>query len=62
MQTAKQDAAALIEALPDDASIEDIQYRLYVLEKVRAGLAEVEADQDISHEEAMARLAKWRDG
>lgn len=62
MQTAKQDAAALINALPDDVSMEDIQYRLYVLEKIRAGLADIDAGRDVSHEEAVARLAKWRDG
>lgn len=62
MQTAKHDAVAMIRALPDDASLEEIQYRLYVLEKVRAGLADIDAGREVSHEEAVARLAKWRDG
>ncbi len=30
MPHAKQDASALISALPDDCSLEDIQYHLYV--------------------------------
>lgn len=59
MPTAKQDAAALINALPDDVSMEDIQYRLYVLEKIRAGLAEAEAGQGIPHEEVKAGLSIW---
>jgi predicted transcriptional regulator len=62
MQTAKQDAAAMINSLPEDASVEEIQYRLYVLEKIRSGLAEIDGGRDVSHEEALARLAKWRDG
>src|SRR3954451_313789 len=36
--TAKQEARSLLEKLPDNCSIEDIQYHLYVLEKVRSGL------------------------
>jgi predicted transcriptional regulator len=62
MRTAKQDAAAIINSLPEDASLEEIQYRLYVLEKIRSGLAEIDAGRDLSHEEALVRLAKWRDG
>jgi predicted transcriptional regulator len=59
MQTAKQDAVALIISLPDDVSMEEIQHRLYVLERIRAGLAELEADRGIPHEEVEAEFAKW---
>jgi predicted transcriptional regulator len=62
MQNAKQQAVDMINRLPDDVSIEEIHYRLYVLERIRAGVAEIDAGEDIPHEEAMARLAKWRDG
>jgi len=59
MSNPKADVAAMLEALPDDASLEDIQYHLYVLEKVRRGLARTETEGAISHEEAKARLGKW---
>jgi predicted transcriptional regulator len=59
MNTAKQDAAALIDSLPDDVSIEEIQYRLYVLEHIRAGLAELEAGRGIPHEDVRAEFGKW---
>ncbi|HEY2233441.1 MAG TPA: hypothetical protein VGK01_08175 [Candidatus Angelobacter sp.] len=36
--TAKQEAKSLLEKLPDNCSMEDIQYHLYALEKVRSGL------------------------
>ena len=42
----------------EDASLEDIQYHLYVLEKVRQGLERAETEGKISHEEAKARLGK----
>jgi predicted transcriptional regulator len=61
MQTAKQDAVAMIAALPDDVSIEEIQYRLYVLEHIRAGMAELDAGEGIPHDEVRAEFAKWLD-
>ena len=38
MSSAKQDVESLLSKLPDDCSLEDIQYHLYVIEKVRNGL------------------------
>jgi len=39
MSTAKEEVQALLNSLPDDCSLEDIQYHLYVIEKVNSGLA-----------------------
>jgi hypothetical protein len=47
MSTAKHDVELLLNKLPEDCTLEDIQYHLYVLEKVRRGLAE-------AHEQAHA--------
>jgi hypothetical protein len=57
--TAKQEARSLLEKLPDNCSIEDIQYHLYVLEKVRSGLEDARQNGTISHEDAESRLSKW---
>ncbi|HKT52056.1 MAG TPA: hypothetical protein VJV96_17270 [Candidatus Angelobacter sp.] len=57
--TAKEEARTLLEKLPDNCSIEDIQYHLYVLDKVRRGLEDAEAGRTFSQEEAEARLGKW---
>ena len=57
--TAKQEAKSLLEKLPDNCSIEDIQYHLYVLEKVRSGLEDARANGAISQEDAESRLSKW---
>ena len=59
MATAKEEVEELLGKLPNDCSIEDIQYHLYVLEKVRNGLEAVESDGGIRQEEAEARLSKW---
>lgn len=38
MNTAKQDVQRLLQRPPEDCSVEDVQYHLYVLDKVRRGL------------------------
>lgn len=37
MKTAKDEVRELLEDLPDDASLEDIQYHLYVRQKIQGG-------------------------
>lgn len=59
MSSAKAEVKSMIEGLPEDASLEDIQYHLYVLEKVKRGLERAESEGVISHEDAKARLGKW---
>jgi hypothetical protein len=59
MSTAKQEVASLLSKLPDDCSLEDIQYHLYVIEKVRNGLEAADSQGTVSQEEAERRLGKW---
>lgn len=57
--TAKQEVEQLLEQLPDDSTLEDIQYHLYVLEKIKRGRADIAAGRKYSHDEARQRLGKW---
>jgi hypothetical protein len=57
--TGKQQAESLLHKLPDNCSLEDIQYHLYVLEKVQRGLDEARTSGTLSQEEAEKRLGKW---
>jgi hypothetical protein len=61
MNTAKSEVASMLENLPDDSSLEDIQYHLYVLEKVKRGVERAESEGTLSHTEAKQRLGKWLD-
>lgn len=61
MSTAKSEVSALLESLPEDASLEDIQYHLYVLEKVKKGVDRADAEGAVPHEEVKQRLGKWLD-
>ena len=59
MNTAKAKVKTLLEQLPDDTSLEDIQYHLYVLEKVRTGVDRAKSEGAVEHDEVKERLGKW---
>lgn len=59
MKTAKQTAIEAIKNLPDEASFDDIMERLYFIQKIEAGLKDVEEGRVHSHEEVKKRLARW---
>ncbi len=59
MSSLKDNIAEMIHQLPDETTIEDIQYHLYVLEKIKKGQKQIKDGNGISNEEAKARLSKW---
>ena len=60
MAKAKDQVRHILKGLPEDASLEDIQYHIYVRQKIEQGLADIEAGRVVPHEEVQRRLAKWR--
>ena len=59
MSTAKDEVQALLTRLPDDCSLEDIQYHLYVLETIQRRLELATPERLVPQSEAEAKLAKW---
>ena len=59
METAKDQVHQILEMLPEDVSLEDIQYHIYVRQKIQQGLDDVAAGRVVSHEEVQRRLEKW---
>jgi hypothetical protein len=59
MGNAKREALDLIQQLPDDSSLEDIQYHLYVREKVQRGLRDLKSKRTLSQKEVERRMKKW---
>ena len=58
--TAKETVRALLDRLPNDCSLDDVLYHLYVVQAVGAGLADGEAGRVIPHEQVAADLRrKW---
>jgi predicted transcriptional regulator len=60
METAKEQVRKLLDVLPEDASLEDIQYHIYVRQQIDRGLSDIEAGRVVSHDEVVRRLSKWR--
>ena len=59
MSAAKQEVQSLLKKLPDDCSLEDVQYHLYVIEKVHRGVQAANDNGSVSQDNAEQRLAKW---
>jgi hypothetical protein len=59
MATAKDEVRQLLDHLPDDVSFEQIQYHIYVRQKVERALAAASEDRLLSQEEVEVRMAKW---
>lgn len=59
MQLTKQDALDTIGKLPDDVDLDEIMYRLYVLDKIRKGQEAAEQGRTISSEELKREIESW---
>ena len=59
MQTLKQEVIKAISTLPENVTIEDIMYRLYVIEKIRKGKKAVKEGRTISVDELKREMKKW---
>ena len=61
MKTAKEEVRELLEHLPEDPSLEDIQYHIYVRQKVQKGLDAAREGNVISQNEVEKRMSRWLD-
>lgn len=59
MATAKEEIRKLLDALPDDATWEDVQYSIYVRERVERGRREAEQAGLVDQEEIESRMKRW---
>jgi hypothetical protein len=59
MNAAKETVRDLLNSLPDDCSLQDAQYHLYVVEKIRSGIARAEQEGTLSQKDVERKLEKW---
>lgn len=59
MIPAKEEVKRILQQLPDDATLEDIQYHIYIRQKIDRGLQDVEAGKTLTEEEFDARMTEW---
>lgn len=61
MNISKSKIETLLKELPEKVDIEEVMYRLYLLQKIEAGEADIREGRVLSHKVAMKRLLKkWR--
>ncbi len=60
MATPKQVVLEAVQALPEDASYEDIEYTLFVRSRVEEGLRAAAEGRVVPHEQAKRQMAEWR--
>jgi len=60
MQSAKEEVMQLLKELPDSSTLEEIQYHLYVRQKIQRGIKDVEEGRIYTQEEMEKRMEKWR--
>jgi hypothetical protein len=56
--TVKEEARRLVDALPDEASWDDLMYTLYVRQSIERGLEDSEADRGVSVHDLRERLGR----
>lgn len=57
---AKETVRALLDRLPDDCSMDDVLYHLYVIQAIEQGRADAKAGRTLSHQEVIEALRrKW---
>ena len=59
MAHVKEQVIELIKSLPEDSTLEDIHYHLYVREKVEHGLKAIDEGRFVSQEEAEKKVEGW---
>ncbi len=61
MPTIKETALNLIKKLPNDCTLEDIQYELYVNQKIDRGLSDIENNRVLTEEQIEQEIQSWKD-
>jgi len=59
MNTTKSEVESLLRKLPDDCTFEDVQYHLYVIEKIHRGIELADTQGALTQEEVERQLSKW---
>ena len=59
MATAKDQVRQLLDSLPDDASLEDVQYSIYVRERIERARKEASEGKLVDEDEIERRMRRW---
>ena len=59
MPSVKNSVIDFIKNLPDDLTVEEIAYKLYLDERINKAQKQMKEGNYLTHEEAKERLKKW---
>ena len=59
MPSVKNAVIDFIKSLPDDLTVEEIAYKLYLDERINKARKQMKEGNYLTHEEAKERLKKW---
>jgi predicted transcriptional regulator len=59
MPAVKEEALDAIAKLPDDTDMDEIMYRLYVLDKIRKGREAADQGRTTNHEDLKREIETW---
>ena len=59
MSNVKENVRKLLKRVPDNCSLEDFQYHLYVMQKVNNGIKDVNAGRVYSQADIEKKMAIW---
>ena len=59
MNTAIEEVKLLLNSLPEDSTLEDVQYHLYVVEKIQKGVTRAEKEGTLTQDEVERNFTKW---
>jgi len=59
MASVKDEIRRMIESLPDDATWEDVQYSIYVRQRIERGRSEAAAGKILEEDEVERRMKPW---
>jgi predicted transcriptional regulator len=59
MEIAKAEVLKLVDRMPDNFEMEELQYRLYLRQKLEAAEEDIRAGRTLTHEEVVQETARW---
>ncbi len=59
VKTVKGEVRELLDQLPDDITLEDVQYHLSIRQRVKLGLDDVAAGRLVGQHEVEQRMRRW---
>ncbi len=59
MKSARKEVRKILDQIPDDASLEDIQYHIYICQKIERGLQDIDDGRVLSREQVEKQMSRW---